>query len=107
MEYEQALKLVEENKPVGSYLSINFGYSLSIILPYKDGLALLDKLSNAEKIEDYSSGTPIRPLTKDDVRVTIISQTDYRKRKMAALLNVTLEALEQIENPQPVLATTE
>jgi len=107
MDYAQALKIVDENKPISGYLSINFGYSLSVILPYKEGLALLDTLSNAEKIDDYGSGSPVRPLTKDDVRVTIISRSDYRKRKMAALLNVTIDALEQIENPQPELVTTE
>lgn len=109
MEYDQALKLVEADKKVDNYLSINFGYSLTVVLPYKNGLALLDNLNSAEKLADsYSTNIPITPLSKDDVRVTILSQAEYRQRKMASLLGVAVTDLIEIENPtHPVLATTE
>lgn len=108
MDYKEALSLIEENKQVNNYLIINFQYSFNIILPYKQGLALMDALNHAEQIEDrYSANTKIYPLKKDSIRATLLSQADYRKRKMATLLNVTLEDLDAIENPAPILATTE
>ena len=108
MDYAQALKFVEKDSKVSNYLSINFGYSLTVLMPYKEGLALLDSLNSAEKSEDsYSNNTHIRSLTKDDVRVTILSQTDYRQRKLATLLNVKVEDLEALANPVLASANTE
>ena len=74
---------------VVSYMAISFGYDYNIVLPYKDGVALLTSLEKAESIDRYYSGSKvIFNDTSRQVEICVISQKDYREQKMAKLLGV-------------------
>jgi hypothetical protein len=74
---------------VVSYMTISFDYSFNIILPYKDGVALLACLERAEAIDKKYSGTPIKFIDKvPELDVCTISQKEYREQKMIKLLGV-------------------
>lgn len=97
-EYIKALKTVQSIKKEDSYVVINMGYSIKLIVPHKDGLAILTALNFAELLEDpYSSSPSILPMTKDKVTVTIMSSVEYRQYKIAALLNVPVTDIQDHE----------
>jgi hypothetical protein len=94
----------EENKPkrkisnaeldnVKNYLAIELTYNMSIILPYKEGIAVLAALENAEKVSMPSYGSPNIKFTSErfEIKTEIVTQAFYREQKMKALLGVTDE----------------
>ena len=78
---------------VKNYLAIELAYNVSIILPYKEGIALLATLENAEKVSMSSYGeTNIKFSTERfEIKTEIITQTVYREQKMNHLLGVNDE----------------
>jgi hypothetical protein len=75
---------------VKNYIVVDIAYDLSICLPYKDGIALLASLENAENVSvDRYGNKPItfsmKPITLNS---RIVSQKEYRESKMAMLLGV-------------------
>lgn len=90
----EAQKKVRAEKPKENYMLIPLGYDSKYIVPYKDGVAILTALANAEKYEhSYSSNTKITPIAQDDFCPTILSSTEYELIKMANLLKVSVESL--------------
>lgn len=94
----------EEDKPkrkisnaeldnVKNYLAIELAYNMSIILPYKEGIAVMAALENAEKVSMPSYGQPNIKFNTDrfEVKTEIISQAFYREQKMNHLLGATDE----------------
>jgi len=94
----------EEDKPkrkisnaeldnVKNYLSIELAYNMSIILPYKEGIAVLAALENAEKVSMPSYGSPHIKFNNErfEIKTEIVTQAFYREQKMAHLLGVTDE----------------
>lgn len=78
---------------VKQYLSIEIGYNLSIILPFKEGMAFLSSLENAEKVTMPSYGQPTIKFNTErfEIKTEIVSQAFYREQKMNHLLGVTDE----------------
>lgn len=101
MEYQkylEAVKKVHAIKPKDNYMVIELYYDNKLILPYKDGLAFMASLVNAEMYETpYDKPHKIGSFNRDAVKNTIMSGEDYIKHKIAALLNVTLDQLKDIE----------
>jgi len=78
---------------VVSYMTISLGYYFNIILPYKDGVALLAALEKAEPIERHSGGsTVVFTDDKPDVVIHTVTQKEYREQKMIKLLGVQDDA---------------
>lgn len=75
---------------VKNYLIVDIAYDLAICLPYKDGIAFLSAMENAEavKIDRYGS----KPIVFDPKPIAlnsrIVSQQEYRTQKMLLLLGV-------------------
>jgi len=67
-----------------NYISIRFSYSMKYILPFEDGVKLLQCLQKVEQIDDEKI-TPVKYDSSFDV--TIISKEDYIEYKMNHLLN--------------------
>lgn len=95
---------VEEIKPkrkisnteldnVKNYLAIELAYNMSIILPYREGIALVASLENAEKVTLTNYGALNIKFNPDrfEIKTEIISQAIYREQKMNHLLGVTDE----------------
>lgn len=96
--YQDALKKVQTIKPKDNYMVIEMYYDNKIILPYKDGLAFMAALVNAEAYTtSYNEPHRIGSFNRDGIKSTIMSGEDYVKTKIAALLNVTMDQLKDLE----------
>ena len=97
-EYEQAVKKVVSIKPKENYLIIDVYYQEKIILPYKDGIALLANLSNAESYKEGYQQTPtIAGFNKEHFKTSIMSGEEYINIKIANLLNVTMDEVKEFQ----------
>ncbi len=57
---EEALKKVQAEKPKDNFMLVNIGYDNNVIVPYKDGLAIVAALGNAQLLQEgYSEKTRI------------------------------------------------
>mgnify|MGYP001053742819 CR=1 FL=1 len=101
MDYAAAIKKVKAEKTRENFMVISI--EASLVLPHKDGVALLQALANAEKLPRWSSTKAIEPLDRDSITTTPMSPQDYDRYKVAALLNVSyqdvLDAEKAAANP--------
>ncbi len=96
MDYKEALKKIGEKKHKENFLVIELDYSNKIVLPYKEGIAFMGSLANAENLSDrYGQNKSIGPLGMDSIKTYILSAMEYEQIKIAALLNVTLDEVKQ------------
>lgn len=96
-QYTEAKKIVSI-KPKENYMVIDIYYNHKIILPYKDGLAMLAALANAEAVnEEYNKPMIISGFNREHLKTSIMSGEDYGYHKMAALLNITLDEIKEYE----------
>lgn len=92
MDYAEALKKVQTKKTKENYLVVELSYRNKIILPYKEGVALMSALNNAENLtESYSEPKIISGLDRDAIKASVMSADEYELIKIAALLKVTVE----------------
>lgn len=103
MKYEDAVKKVQSKKPTDNYMIIETRYNIKILLPYKDGIAFMSALVNAEEYkESYGENTKILPMNKGLLTTSLLSREDYELIKVAALLNMSVDQLkEQAVNADP------
>jgi hypothetical protein len=92
MEYKEAVKKVQARKTKENFLVFTFGYDNKILLPHKDGVALIACMANAEQFYDpYNGKHYIGELEKTKVTIAQMSQDEYERYKIAALLDISLE----------------
>jgi hypothetical protein len=96
MEYKEALKKVQTEKQRDNKMLVRLDYSTSLLLPYKDGLVLMQALANAELFE-MRYGSPARIKEFDDQTLVsrVISPKQYENYKISALLNIPVDKLEE------------
>lgn len=100
MNFEEAKKLVLAEKPKENYMIIPFGYGNQLIVPYKDGVAIIGALANAEQYEKaYSKPTTIVPMEASSFTPSILSKDEYQRIKLAMLLQVDPEELKKASTP--------
>ena len=86
---EEALKKVQSEKPKDNFMLVNIGYDNNVIVPYKDGLAIVAALANAELLQEgYSEKTRITEFDRRTFNPKILSRAEYERIKMAMLLGV-------------------
>ena len=91
-------KKVASIKPKENYLVIDIYYGHKIILPYKDGLAMLASLANAEAVsEEYNKPMVISGFNREHLKTSIMSGEDYGRHKIATLLKITMDELIEFE----------
>jgi len=93
--YPEATKKAKAEKPPENFMVVQIDSKL--VLPYKDGIKLMEALANAEKLDRYSSDPPIEPLEHWNIAAHILSPKDYVRHKTAQLMGVSLSDLEQAE----------
>ena len=94
MKYEDAVKKIQTKKPTDNYMIIETSYNSKLLLPYKDGIALMSALVNAEEFKDsYGENPRILPVNRSIVSSTLLSREDYESIKVAALLNMSVDQL--------------
>jgi hypothetical protein len=84
---------VEKTKP--NFLVIKLSYNFNIVLPYKEGLGLLQAMESAEvfKIRNYNKNDArVLPMSyagdsSDKLEATILSHDEYMQAKLNQLLD--------------------
>jgi len=102
MDYKQAKKEVEKKKPE-NFMLIRFQltYGSFLVLPHSDGAAIVKAMANAEILDDaYDSNRRISPVEKETLANYLMSVDEYRRIKMANLLNVSVNLLEEMERKE-------
>jgi hypothetical protein len=84
-----AKKMTEEEEKLQTKenrMLINFNYA-GVVLPYADGVAVINALSKAEKYDQNDYKNPkITPIKKDTITTNLMSHKDYAEMKMRTLL---------------------
>ena len=99
MDYQQALKQIQASKKEAKppYLLVSFGYDRNYVFPYKEGLAFLAVMENAEELkETYNKPSNIGELTSS-IQVSPFTQTEYMSYKLSNLLQISLEDARQLQ----------
>lgn len=106
MDITEASKTVKAERPQENFMLFEFSlsYSKKLILPHKDGAALLALLNGAEVLHDgYGESKRISESSRDTCIASLFSRQEYNRYKIAALLNCTpedvLEAQRQAAQP--------
>lgn len=102
MDLNEARKQVQAPKKIKeNYIVINLSYDFSVVLPYKDGIAVMAALANAEQMDpSYSSRKEILPLKQTRITSTIMSCQEYERCKVAQLLGISYSDLERMEEEE-------
>lgn len=97
MTFEEAQKKVQTLKRQPTWLKITFAYR-TLVLPYKDGMALISALEQAEELENEWSKPAMQSMSSSSVTINPLSHEDYCNYKMAALMNLTFEEMKKMSD---------
>lgn len=94
--YEDAAKQVKAEKPKENLMVIPFGYDHKIVLPYKDGLKIIEALANAEVLkEEYGEIAYFTGIERHHFNPTLMSRDEYELIKIASVLQVDYKELKK------------
>ena len=107
MNYEDALKKLKAEKPKDNFMILEFGYDTKFVMPHKHGVAMLEALTNAERLrEGYGDPKRITEIERDSVISRVMSHQEYERFKIAGLLNISPDEVKEFAdkaaNPQPI-----
>lgn len=72
-------------------------YDKKLIMPYKEGVAFMSSLANAEQLNDpYSKPKSITGLDREAIKSSVLSYDEYERIKISTLLNITLDEVKQL-----------
>lgn len=98
-EYLAAWKKVTSTKPEEGYLVFQVGYESKIILPHKEGVALIECLRAAEHLDEPYGKTPeIKVLDRNKITIHRMAAEEYNNIKIAAILNLTYAEVVEAAN---------
>ena len=105
MKYSEAKAKAMEIVHDPGYIQFSLSHNTFLILPYADGVKLLDALEQAEYLyTSYSIIPEVRPMGADDLPLQLMSAEERRRLHMAQLLRVPvcdLARVEAEEEPPP------
>ncbi len=108
MNYTEAQKKVWADKAKDNFMIVKVvtDYSSQLVVPYKEGVALLAALANAEHLrEQYGEPGRIVGMPRDMLKTNYMSRQEYERYKIAALLNISpeevLEMQQAADKPSP------
>lgn len=105
----EATKKVRAEKPKDNYMVVSMdGGDVQLVMPYKDGVTFLAALNNAEKLNTSTWRAPkgIYPIERDSVTATPMAAAEYERYKIAQMLGVTYDEVEQAEKDARQAQTT-
>lgn len=98
MEYAEALKEVQTKKPKENYLGIEISHDVKIVLPFKDGMAFITSLANAEQLKDgWGEKGHILSFDRTVLRTFVLSSEEYTRHKIATLLAIHVDEVKPME----------
>jgi hypothetical protein len=94
LEILDAIKKVNSKKQANFFV-VELSYNRKLVLPHDAGIAFINALKDAEMMnDDYGKEPFIGPLDKDSIRVSSLAHSHYEDIKVARLLNITLQELQ-------------
>ena len=98
MTYQEALATSKKENILDNYLMITIRYDVCFVLPYKEGVALLQTLGKAEQLyTPYQEKHRINGIDTDTIKVNIMPASTYRHYKIAALMGLTIDEVIEAE----------
>lgn len=89
-------------KPKQNLMLIELSYNTKLVLPHDAGVQVMAALKDAELLEDnYGKPSKIWPLGKDNIRTSVLGHQYYEDIKVAQLLGITPEEVNELRNPTP------
>lgn len=89
MNIEEARKQVRSSKLRENFIVVQFGYSGNIVLPYSQGMKLIESLSVAELYDSpYNDIHRIKPVDQSTIQWKCLSAEEYEDIKVSALLGI-------------------
>lgn len=96
MDFKDAVKKIQARKTKENFLVFTFGYDSKIVMPHKDGVALIACMANAEQLYDpYNGKHYIGEMEKAKIQISQMSQEEYERYKIAALLDISMDEVKQ------------
>ena len=97
--FAEAEKQVKAEKQKENMMMIQFDYGHKLVVPYKDGVKIIEALANAEVLkEEYGQPTYLSGVERDHFNPTIMSREEYELIKIGALLKVDYKDLKLQRN---------
>jgi hypothetical protein len=88
-------QIANAKKQTKSYMKIEFGYGLKLVLPHADGIVIMKALEHAEEYDYVSEGAGhyvIRPLSlSDGPAFKLLTEQQYIDLKMSHLFKVKID----------------
>lgn len=75
------------------YIKICIDYSNIFVVPYKDGIKMIEALRDAERMSSNYLDATIEPVTTDNLKIEILSKEQYNRHKLCTLLNCSMSDL--------------
>jgi len=100
MTYEEALIKVNAKVPKDNYMLISFSYDTKIVVPHKEGVAIVAAMKNAEMVNtDTYQKHRIEAIGTEVISFRQLSDREYKRHKIAAMLDITMDEAKQLETP--------
>ena len=94
--FAEAEKQVKAEKQKENMMVIPFGYDHKIVVPYKDGVKIIEALANAEVLkEEYSELPHFTGIERLHLNPTLMSRDEYELIKLASVLRVDYKELKK------------
>lgn len=94
-DYQEALKKISKQDKE-NFLMINFRYDRQIIVPFKDGIAIMQSLENGMLFESHYSSPPSYTPITDEISVQLVPAEMVNDIKVAKLLNISMDTAKSI-----------
>ena len=94
--FEDVAKQVKAEKPKENLMVIPFGYDHKIVLPYKDGVKIIEALANTEVLkEECGEIAHFTGIERHHLNPTLMSRDEYELIKIASVLQVDYKELKK------------
>lgn len=100
MTFEEALKQATKEVVYEPHILLELSYSTKLVLPYKEGVSVIENLRKAEIMTDSYSNPLITPIAKGQITFNVMSHQDYGRYKVAGLLGITYDEACQMEKAE-------
>ena len=90
MDIKEAAAVVASQKKSENHMLIKMSYGVQLVFPYKDGVAFMAALQNAESLEEpYNGQHRIIGFDRSAIETRVLSHDEYVRIKIADLLKLS------------------
>lgn len=97
--YSEAVNQLKKTPRKGSFLLIEFGYNLKLVLPYAAGVTLMNALEEARALEGFGDGLKLTNGQKQ-VQVSPYPSLDMEMLQVAEMFNLSLPVVQEMYEQQ-------